>query len=111
VDLRYDWAVRSDVRPNQPAGLPASDALNYLNETALLGNVSAGQPGSLPFYMAALQYSALHTTSQQAIAGGPLIEQVPTFTHFVRSHFMIEAGIRAWGLRVGASQLLHTTSQ
>lgn len=69
VDLRYEWALKIDPLPDSPAGSPQSDALYYLAEGSLAGNASVQPPGSLAFYVAALEENARNTTSQNSIAG------------------------------------------
>ncbi|BDA42896.1 probable lipase at C-terminar half [Coccomyxa sp. Obi] len=69
VDLRYEWAVKSDPLPNTPASSPASDAVYYLGEDGLEGNASVQPPASLAYYMAALEANARNTTSQADLAG------------------------------------------
>lgn len=69
MDLRYEWALKIDPLPDSPAGSPQSDALYYLAEGSLAGNASVQPPGSLAFYVAALEENARNTTSQNSIAG------------------------------------------
>ncbi|CAL8467464.1 g7002 [Coccomyxa elongata] len=69
VDLRYEWAVKSDPLPNTPESSPASDALYYLGEDNLAGNASVQPPASLAYYMAALEENARNITSQANFAG------------------------------------------
>ncbi len=69
VDLRYEWAVKSDPLPDTPEGSPQSDALYYLGEGTLAGNASLQPPASLAFYMAALEANARNITSQGSLAG------------------------------------------
>lgn len=69
VDLRYEWAVKSDPLPNTPPDSPPSDALYYLGEGSLAGNTSVQPPASLANYMAALEENARNITSQGDIAG------------------------------------------
>ncbi|EIE24481.1 alpha/beta-hydrolase [Coccomyxa subellipsoidea C-169] len=68
VDLRYEWAVKSDPLPDTPEGSPQSDALYYLGEGTLAGNASLQPPASLTFYMAALEANARNITSQGSLA-------------------------------------------
>lgn len=69
MDLRYEWAVKSDPLPNTPESSPASDALYYLGEDGLAGNASVQPPASLAYYMAALEENARNATSQANFAG------------------------------------------
>ena len=69
VDLRYEWAVPSDVRAKPLPGSPTPDALYYLDEEELSGNASARPDGSLRYYVAALEDNALNATNQLFVAG------------------------------------------
>ena len=68
VDVRYEWATRSDQRVNQPANSPVSDALFFL-DGKLPANASTGPPDSLQYYLAILEYNAVGSTNQKSLGG------------------------------------------
>lgn len=69
MDLRYEWAVPSDQRVNNPPNSPKPDVLYLLAEDTLSNNASARPAGSLQYYVAALEENALNATSQTSVAG------------------------------------------
>ncbi len=71
VDLRYEWATRSDQRVNQPAASPVSDALFFL-DGALPANASTGPPDSLQYYLAILEHNAVGSTNQKSLGSRAL---------------------------------------
>ncbi len=66
VDMRYEWAVRSDQRVNQPASSPVSDALFFLDENTPM-NASTGVSGSLQYYLSILEQNAVSSTYKKTL--------------------------------------------
>ena len=71
VDVRYEWATRSDQRVNQPANSPVSDALFFL-DGSLSANASTGPPDSLQYYLAMLEQNAVGSTNQKSLGSEAL---------------------------------------